>query len=168
MSISMYQASVPRFIHMLGNLSAILAKAQAHAQARKIDESAYTGFRLAPDMLPFTRQIMIATDTAKGCAARLAGVTPPVYEDTEKTLDELQARIAKTVAYLQTFKPEQIDGSEEKEVTLKRRDGEEHYQGLHYLQWHAIPNFFFHVSMAYAILRHNGVEIGKRDFLGQT
>lgn len=168
MSISMYQASVPRFIHMLGNLSAILAKAQAHAQARKIDESAFTAFRLAPDMLPFTRQIMIATDTAKGCAARLAGVTPPVYEDTEKTLDELQARIAKTVAYLQTFKPEQIDGSEEREVTLKRRDGEERYAGLQYLQWHAIPNFFFHVSMAYAILRHNGVEIGKRDFLGQA
>ena len=166
MQITMYQASVPRFIHMLGNLNAILAQAQAHAQARKIDESAFTGFRLAPDMLPFTRQVMIATDTAKGCAARLAGVTPPVYEDTEKTLDELQARVAKTIAYLQTFKPEQIDGSEEKEVTLKRRDGEERYQGLHYLQWHAIPNFYFHVSMAYAILRHNGVEIGKRDFLG--
>lgn len=168
MQITMYQASVPRFIHMLGNLNAILAKAQAHAQARKIDESAFTGFRLAPDMLPFTRQVMIATDTAKGCAARLAGVTPPVYEDTEKTLDELQARVAKTIAYLQTFKPEQIDGSEEKEVTLKRRDGEERYQGLHYLQWHAIPNFYFHVSMAYAILRHNGVEIGKRDYLGQA
>jgi hypothetical protein len=166
MQITMYQASVPRFIHMLGNLNAILAQAQAHAQARKIDESAFTGFRLAPDMLPFTRQVMIATDTAKGCAARLAGVTSPVYEDTEKTLDELQARVAKTIAYLQTFKPEQIDGSEEKEVTLKRRDGEERYQGLHYLQWHAIPNFYFHVSMAYAILRHNGVEIGKRDFLG--
>ena len=168
MQITMYQASVPRFIHMLGNLNAILAKAQAHAQARKIDESAFTGFRLAPDMLPFTRQVMIATDTAKGCAARLAGVTPPVYEDTEKTLDELQARVAKTIAYLQTFKPEQIDGSEEKEVTLKRRDGEERYQGLHYLPWHAIPNFYFHVSMAYAILRHNGVEIGKRDYLGQA
>jgi uncharacterized protein len=166
MPISMYQASVPRFIHMLGNLNAILAKAQAHAQAKKLDELALTGFRLYPDMLPFTRQVMIATDTAKGCAARLAGVTPPVYEDTEKTFDELQARVAKTIAYLQTFKPEQIDGSEEKEVTLKRRDGEERYQGLHYLQWHAIPNFYFHVSTAYAILRHNGVEIGKRDFLG--
>lgn len=168
MPISMYQASVPRFIHMLGNLNAILAKAQAHAQAKKIDEQALTGFRLYPDMLPFTRQIMIATDTAKGCAARLAGVTPPVYEDTEKTLDELQARVAKTIAYLQTFKPEQIDGSEEKQVTLKRRDGDEHYAGLHYLQWHAIPNFYFHVSTAYAILRHNGVEIGKRDFLGSA
>ena len=167
MQITMYQASVPRFIHMLGNLSTLLSKAQAHAQAKKIDEAAYTGFRLYPDMLPLTRQIMIATDTAKGCAARLAGVTPPVYEDTEKTLDELQARIAKTVAYLQTFKPEQIDGSEEKEVTLKRRDGDEHYPGLQYLQWHATPNFFFHVTTAYAILRHNGVEIGKRDFLGE-
>lgn len=168
MTLSMYHASVPLFMHTLGNLNAILAKAQVHAQAKKIDESAFTGFRLAPDMLPFTRQIMIATDTAKGCAARLAGVTPPVYEDTEKTLDELQARIAKTIAYLQTFKPEQIDGSEAKEVTLKRRDGEERYAGLHYLQWHAIPNFYFHVSMAYAILRHNGVEIGKRDFLGNA
>ncbi len=168
MTISMYQASVPRFIHMLNNLSALLDKAQAHVAAKKLDESALTGFRLYPDMLPMARQIMIATDTAKGAAARLAGVEIPVYDDVEKTLPELQARIARTVTYLQTFTPAQIDGSEEREVTLKRRDGEERYPGLLYLQWHATPNFYFHVSTAYAILRHNGVEIGKRDFLGNA
>lgn len=166
MPLSMYQASVPRFIHMLNNLSAILAKAQAHVDARKLDETALTGFRLYPDMLPMARQVMIATDTAKGAAARLAGVEIPVYEDVEKTLAELQARIAKTVAYLQTFSPAQIDGSEEREVVIKRRDSETRHSGLQYLLGQAVPNFYFHVTTAYAILRHNGVEIGKRDYLG--
>jgi hypothetical protein len=151
---------------MLGNLHAILSKAQAHAQARGVDELVLTSARLYPDMLPLGNQVMIATDTAKGCAARLAGVTPPVYEDTEKTFAELNERIAKTLVYLQSFKPEQIDGSEGREVVLKRRTGEERHQGLPYLQNIAQPNFFFHVTTAYAILRHNGVEIGKRDFLG--
>lgn len=164
----MYQASVPRFIHMLGNLHTILSKAQAHAQAKGIDELAFTGFRLYPDMLPLTNQIMIATDTAKGCAARLAGVTPPVYEDNEKTFAELNERIAKTLVYLQSFKPEQIDGSEEREVVLKRRTGEERLQGMPYLLNSALPNFFFHITTAYAILRHNGVEVGKRDYLGNA
>jgi hypothetical protein len=162
----MYQASVPRFIHMLNNLSAILAKAQAHVDAKKLDETALTGFRLYPDMLPMARQVMIATDTAKGAAARLAGVEIPVYEDVEKTLAELQARIAKTVAYLQTFSPAQIDGSEEREVVIKRRDSETRHSGLQYLLGQAVPNFYFHITTAYAILRHNGVEIGKRDYLG--
>jgi hypothetical protein len=166
MTISMYQASVPRFINILGNLSAILDKTQAHVDAKKLDELALTGFRLYPDMLPMARQIMIATDTAKGLAARLAGVDIPVYEDTEKTLPELKARIAKTIAYLQTFQPAQIDGTEDKEIVIKRGDKETRYTGMQFMLGHAVPNFYFHVTTAYAILRHNGVEIGKRDYLG--
>lgn len=166
MSISMYQASVPRFINILGNLSAILDKAQAHVDAKKLDETALTGFRLYPDMLPMARQVMIVTDTAKGLAARLAGVEIPVYEDTEKTLAELKARIAKTIAYLQSFKPAQIDGTEDKEIVIKRGDKETRYTGMQFMLGHAVPNFYFHVTTAYAILRHNGVEIGKRDYLG--
>ena len=166
MSLSMYKASVPRFINALNNLSAILGKAQAHVDAKKLDETALTTFRLYPDMLPMARQIMIATDTAKGLAARLSGVESPVYEDTEKTLAELQARIAKTVAYLQTFKPEQIDGTEDKEIVIKRGDKETRYSGMQFLLGHALPNVYFHVTTAYNILRHNGVEIGKRDYLG--
>ena len=166
MSLSMYQASVPRFINALNNLSAMLDKAQAHVNAKKLDETALTGFRLYPDMLPMTRQIMIATDTAKGLAARLAGVDNPVYEDTEKTLGELKARLAKTVAYLQTLKPEQIDLTEDKQIIIKRGDNETRYTGMQYLLGHAVPNFYFHVTTAYNILRHNGVEIGKRDYLG--
>jgi hypothetical protein len=166
MSISMYQASVPRFINILGNLSAILDKTQVHVEARKLDETALTGFRLYPDMLPMARQIMIATDTAKGLAARLAGVDIPVYEDTEKTIPELKARIAKTIAYLQSFKPAQIDGTEDKEIVIKRGDKETRYTGMQFMLGHAVPNFYFHVTTTYAILRHNGVEIGKRDYLG--
>jgi len=166
MTLSMYQASVPRFINTLGNLSAILDKAQSHVDTRKLDETALTGFRLYPDMLPMARQVMIVTDTAKGLAARLAGVEIPVYEDTEKTLAELKARIAKTIAYLQTFQPAQIDGTEDKEIVIKRGDKETRYSGQQFLLGHAVPNFYFHVTTAYAILRHNGVEIGKRDYLG--
>jgi hypothetical protein len=166
MTISMYQASVPRFINILGNLSAILDKTQAHVDAKKLDEQALTGFRLYPDMLPMARQIMIATDTAKGLAARLAGVDIPVYEDTEKTLPELKARIAKTIAYLQTSQPAQIDGTEDKEIVIKRGDKETRYTGMQFMLGHAVPNFYFHVTTTYAILRHNGVEIGKRDYLG--
>ncbi len=166
MTLSMYQASVPRFINTLGNLSAILDKAQAHVEAKKLDETALTGFRLYPDMLPMARQVMIVTDTAKGLAARLAGVDIPVYEDTEKTLAELKARIAKTIAYLQTLQPAQIDGTEDKEIVIKRGDKETRYKGMQFLLGHALPNFYFHVTTTYAILRHNGVEIGKRDYLG--
>lgn len=166
MSISMYQASVPRFINILGNLSAILDKAQAHVLAKKLDETALTGFRLYPDMLPMARQVMIVTDTAKGLAARLAGVEIPVYEDTEKTMAELQARIAKTIAYLQSFKPAQIDGTEDKEIVIKRGDKETRYTGMQFMLGHAVPNFYFHVTTTYAILRHNGVEIGKKDYIG--
>jgi hypothetical protein len=166
MNISMYQVSIPRFVNSLGNLSKILDKAQAHVQAKNIDEAALVNFRLYPDMLPMARQVQIACDTAKGLAARLAGVEIPAWEDNEKTLVELQARIAKTIAYLQTFTPAQIDGTEDKEIVVKRADKETRYTGMQFLLGHAVPNIYFHVTTAYGILRHNGVEIGKRDYLG--
>ena len=166
MNISMYQASVPRFVNILGNLSNILDKAQAHVDARKLDAATLTGYRLFPDMLPMSAQVLIACDTAKGVVARLAGLEIPVYEDTEKTLADLKARIAKTIAFIQSVGPEQIDGTEEKAIVTKRGDKETHYKGMQFLLGHAIPNFYFHVTTTYNILRHNGVEIGKRDFLG--
>ena len=166
MTISMYQASAPRFARMLRNLSAILAKAQAHVEAKKLDAAALTGYRLFPDMFPLTRQVQIACDTAKGACARLAGVEPPKYEDTEQSIAELQARIARTLDYVDAMKPAQIDGSEGREVVLKLRAGELRLKGLDYLLSHAYPNFFFHVTTAYNILRHNGVELGKKDFVG--
>jgi uncharacterized protein len=166
MNISMYQASAPRFANTLNNLTAILGKAQAHCEARNIDPLVLTGSRLYPDMLPFTRQITIACDTAKGAVARLAGVDIPKHEDTETTLAELQARIAKTVDFIGTVKASQIDGSEEKAIVLKLRAGEQRFTGLQYLLGFAWPNFYFHATTAYAILRHNGVEIGKRDYIG--
>ena len=166
MTISMYQASIPRFVNILGNLSNILDKAQAYVDAKKLDPLTLTGYRLFPDMLPLTVQVLIACDTAKGVVARLAGVDIPVYEDTEKTLEELKARIAKTIAFIQTVKPEQIDGTEDKAIVTKRGDKETHYKGMQFLLGHALPNFYFHVTSTYNILRHNGVEIGKRDFLG--
>ena len=166
MTISMYQASVPRFVNILGNLSNILDKAQAHVDAKKIDQAALTTYRLFPDMLPMTKQVQIACDTAKGVVARLAGMDIPVYEDNEKTLADMKARIAKTVAFIQTVTPAQIDGSEEKEIVIKRGDKETRYKGMQFLLGHAVPNFYFHVTTAYNSLRHNGVEIGKRDYLG--
>ncbi len=162
----MYQASAPRFANTLGNLSAILDKAQAHCDARKIDPLVLTGFRLYPDMFPFSRQVQIACDTAKGAVARLAGVEIPKHEDTERTLAELKARIAKTLDFVQSVKPERLAGTEEKEIVLQMRSGERRYAGLQYLLGHAMPNFYFHVTTAYNILRHNGVELGKRDYLG--
>ncbi len=166
MTISMYQASVPRFVNILGNLSGILDKAQAHVDAKKLDETVLTSYRLYPDMLPMTKQVQIACDTAKGVVARLAGVDIPVFEDNEKTLAELKARIAKTVAFIQSVAPGQLDGTEEKDIVVKRGEKETRYKGMQFLLGHAIPNFYFHVTTTYAILRHNGVEIGKRDFLG--
>jgi len=166
MTLSMYQASAPRFANMLKNLSAILDKAQAHADAKKIDPTVLTTFRLFPDMLPMSRQVQIATDTAKGAVARLAGIDIPKYEDTEKTFDELKARIAKTIEFIGTIKPVQIDGSEDKEIVLKLGANEVKFNGMQYLLGHAHPNFYFHVTTAYDILRHNGVELGKRDYLG--
>ena len=168
MTISMYQASVPCFVRTLGNLSAILGKAQAHVDAKKLDATALTSYRLYPDMLPMTRQVQIACDAAKGLVARLSGLENPVHEDTEKTLVELQARIAKTLAFVQSVTPAQLDGTEEKDIVVKRGDVETHYQGMQYLLGNALPNFYFHVTTAYNILRHNGVEIGKRDYLGKV
>ena len=166
MTISMYQASVPRFINILGNLANILDKAQAHVEAKKIAEGTLPGYRLFPDMLPMTTQVQIACDAAKGVVARLAGVDIPVFEDNEKTLADLKARIAKTIAFIQTITPAQIDGTEEKDIVIKRGEKETHYKGMQFLLGHAVPNFYFHVTTTYNILRHNGVEIGKRDFLG--
>jgi hypothetical protein len=166
MTISMYQVSVPGFVSALTNLSSILDKAQAHVDARKLDPTALTSYRLFPDMLPFTKQVQIACDTAKGVVARLAGLEIPVHEDNEQTLAELQARIGKALSFIQSVSAQQIDGSEEKEIVIKRGDKETHYQGLQFLLGHAIPNIYFHVTTAYNILRHNGVEIGKRDYLG--
>jgi hypothetical protein len=168
MTISMYQASVPCFVRTLGNLSAILDKAQAHVDAKKLDATALTSCRLFPDMLPMTRQVQIACDAAKGLVARLSGLENPVHEDTEKTLVELQARIAKTLVFVQSVTPAQLDGTEEKDIVVKRGDVETHYQGMQYLLGNALPNFYFHVTTAYNILRHNGVEIGKRDYLGKV
>ena len=167
MTISMYQASVPRFANILGNLSGILDKAQAHVDAKKIDATVLTGYRLFPDMLPMTTQVQIACDSAKGVVARLAGVDIPAYEDNEKTLADLKARVARTIAFIQTMTPAQIDGTEDKEIITRRGDKETRYTGMQFLLGHAVPNFYFHVTTTYNILRHNGVEIGKRDFLGK-
>jgi len=166
MSITLYQASVPVLVRGLTNLQAILGKAQAHAAEKQIEPTVLTGARLFPDMLPLSRQIHIATDTAKGCAARLADVEAPKFDDVEVTFDELHARIQKTIDYLNTFKPEQIDGSEARRVTLKLRAGPVEFTGLDFLLNFAIPNFYFHITTAYDILRHNGVEVGKLDYLG--
>ncbi len=166
MTISMYQASAPRFINILGNLSNILDKAQAHVEAKKIDPSVLPAYRLFPDMLPMTSQVQIACDAAKGVMARLAGIENPVFEDTEKTLPDLKARVAKTIAFIQSVTPAQIDGTEDKDIVIKRGEKETHYKGMQFLLGHAVPNFYFHISTAYNILRHNGVEIGKRDYLG--
>jgi hypothetical protein len=166
MKISMYQVSTPRFVNILNNLSAILDKAAAQAEAKKIDPLVLTGFRLYPDMFPLTRQVQIACDAAKGAVARLAGVEVPKHEDTEKTFDDLKARIAKTIAFIKTVKPEQLDGSEDKPIALKVGGRDLTFTGMQYLLGFAQPNFYFHVTTAYNILRHNGVEIGKMDFLG--
>ena len=166
MSLSMYQASVPGFVRILKNLTAILEKAEAHAAEKKFDLSVLVNARLAPDMLPLARQIQIASDAVKGYAARLAGVEVPSWADTESTFPELKERISKTIAFLETFKPEQIDGSEDKIVTLKLRGEDTEFKGQPYLLHFVIPNFYFHVGMTYAILRHNGVNIGKMDYLG--
>ena len=167
MTLSMYQASVPVFLRGLENLSAILAKAAAHAEAKKIDPAVFITARLAPDMLALARQVQIASDSAKGCAARLAGVEVPSYPDTESTFPELHERVAKTIAFLKGLTAAQIDGSEERVVTLKQRGEDVRYRCQDYLLKLALPNFFFHVTTAYDILRHNGVEIGKGDYLGK-
>jgi hypothetical protein len=166
MTISMYQASVPAFIRALNNLAAILEKGAAHAQARKIEEAVLLTSRLYPDMFPLARQVQLATDTARSGAARLAGVECPAYEDKEATFQELLLRVRNTVAFLETLKPAQIDGGEDKTISWQSRSSTKSMQGLPYLMNHLLPNIHFHVTTAYGILRHNGVEIGKKDFLG--
>ena len=167
MKISMYQASAPRFANTLRNLSAILDKAQAHAEAKKLDPAVFGTLRLIADMFPLSRQVQIACDTAKGAVARLAGVEIPKHEDTEVTLPELKARIARTLDFIGSVPAAKIDGSEEREVVMKMRGQDVKFSGLQYLFGHALPNFYFHVTTAYNIVRANGVEIGKRDFIGQ-
>ena len=166
MSLTMYQASIPAFVRMLDNLSTILNKAAAHAEAKKIAPAIFINARLAPDMFPLSRQVQIATDMVKGCAARLAGIEVPSYEDNEATFEELQARVAKTIAFLQSISAEQIDGSEERDITVKFGSREFKFLGQAYLVDFVIPNFHFHLTSTYAILRHNGVDIGKMDYIG--
>ncbi len=166
MNISMYQASAPRFVNTLKNLSAILDKAQAYADTKKIDPTVLTSYRLYPDMFTMARQVQIACDTAKGAVARLAGVEVPKYEDTEQTLAELKARIAKTIEFIGTIKPAQIDGSEDKDIALKLGRQEVKFKGMQYLLGFVHPNFYFHATTAYDILRHNGLDIGKQDYIG--
>ena len=166
MAISMYQASVPVFQKMLKNLDGVLDKAVASAEARKFDPAVLLNARLAPDMYAFTRQVQIATDHAKGAPARLAGLEPPKFEDNEASFADLKARLARVQAYLATLTPAQIDGSEERKIVLKFGPREFEFIGLPYLTQFVLPNFYFHYSMAYAILRHNGVDVGKRDFVG--
>lgn len=168
MALSMYQASVPVFVKTLGNLAAILEKAASFAAAKKVDQSVLLGYRLAPDMLNLARQVQIATDHAKGAPARLAGMEPPSFENTEASFAELKTRIDKVIAFLDTLKPAQVDGSEEREVTLKMGGNTLTYKGQPYLLHFALPNFFFHVTTAYSILRHCGVELGKKDYIGEV
>ena len=164
--ITMSSASVPIFVRMLRNVGTWLDKAEAHAAAKKFEPSVYLATRLAVDMLPFTNQIQIACDTAKFCVARLAGVDSPKFDDGETTLAQLRQRIDATIAFIKSVPAEKIDGSEAKEVTLPRRTGPIQMTGEAYLKHFALPNFFFHVTTAYALLRHNGVDIGKMDYLG--
>jgi len=168
MTISMHSASAPVFVRMFTNLLAWLDKAEAHAAARKFDSANYLGLRLAPDMLPFTRQIQIASDAAKGCMARLAGVDVPSWEDKEASLAELRARVQRTIDYVNGFSAAQIDGSESRQVSIPRRGGDPlMFDGEVYLKHYALPNFYFHLTIAYALLRHAGVEVGKADYLGR-
>lgn len=167
MTISMFQASVPPINRSLSNLREILQKAAAHAEAKKIDPSVLVNARLYPDMFPLSRQVQIATDTAKGGVSRLAGREIPKYEDNEATFPELIARLDKTITLLESFKPEEIDGTEDKTIELPMHDRTLTFKGLPYLIDYVLPNVYFHVTTAYAILRHNGVEIGKKDFLGK-
>ena len=166
MALSMYDSSIPALKHTLSSLSVILKKAAAHAESKKIDPSVFISARLFPDMLPFAKQIQIASDQAKGCVARLAGIDIPKFDDNETTFDELQVRIAKTIAFLDSVNAQQIDGTEERDITLQLHETKREFKGKDYLHNWVLPNFYFHVTTAYCILRHNGVDIGKKDYLG--
>jgi len=166
MSVSLYDLSIPVFTLSLSNLSAILDKAASYSEAKKIDPKVMPQSRLIADMLPLSAQIQIACDTAKGAAARLAGVEAPKYEDNETTLAELKARVGKTLDFIKGIKPEQLQGAESREIVLQFPNATLKFNGKNYLANFVIPNLFFHVTMAYALLRKNGVDLGKRDFLG--
>ncbi len=166
MQISMYETLVPIANRMLGNLSAILDKAAAHADAKKFDVVVLVNARLAPDMFPLARQVQIACDMVKGGAARLSGTEIPKFDDTETTIPELKARIAKTLAFVNGLAAAKFAGSEDRAITLNTRNGDLHFNGLDYLRYFVLPNLYFHVTTTYAILRHNGVELGKPDFIG--
>ena len=166
MSLSMYQASVPVLARALTNLRELLKKGHAHVQAKKVGEDILLQSRLYLDMFPLARQVQIATDMAKGAVARLAGVEPMKLEDNETNFDELDARIARVIEYIESFKPEQIDGSEALDIVMQTRNGDLHFKGQPYLLGFVLPNVYFHSTTAYAILRQAGVEIGKKDFLG--
>ncbi len=166
MAIPMYDISVKTFIRMLANLSGFIDKAMAHAEARKFDGKVLVEARLAPDMLPLASQVRIACDFAKGCSAHLAGIEPPKHEDNETTLAELKARVARCLDFIRSVKPEQLAGAEDRDITHVLRTFTLNLKGLPYLTSFALPNFYFHVTTAYDILRHNGVELGKRDFVG--
>lgn len=168
MAVSMYQISVPIFVRQLGGVVTCLKKAQALYAEKKYDESTLLGYRFYPDMFSFAKQVQIATDHARNCAALLAGLEAPKYEDNEASLAELIARVEKTIAWLNSVKPEQVDGTEGKSVTIKMRDREMSFTGIALLLNRSMPNFYFHTTTAYDILRHNGLEIGKRDFMGAS
>jgi hypothetical protein len=162
----MYSLSAPVFVRMLRNLDGVLDKGAAYAVERKIEPAVLVNARLFPDMFPLSAQVRIAGDFAKGAVARLTGNEPPKYEDNETTLDDLKARIAKTIAYVEGFRPQQFEGAETRTISLKMRGEDKTFDGLTYLANIVLPNFYFHVTTAYDILRHNGVELGKRDFVG--
>lgn len=164
----MYDACVPPGIRMMTSLAAILEKAAAYAEAKKIDPAVLINARLYPDMFPLVRQVQIASDSVKAGAARLAGLEPPSFEDNEKTLPELVARAKKTITYLETLKPAQFEGSEDRTINWKTRTTERTMQGEPYLLHQVLPNLYFHVTTAYDILRHNGLELGKMDYLGRA
>jgi uncharacterized protein len=165
MSLSMYQASVPVLIRVLENLIHVLDQGAAHAKAKATDEVNYTSMRLIPDMLPLTKQVQIVCDISKGCGARLAGLLPPAHEDTEATFAELQARCTKVIDYLKGFKPEQIDGSEDRDIVIKSPRGEMAFKGQSFLFEFVLANVHFHSTMTYALLRGAGAELGKNDYL---
>ena len=166
MSLSMHAMTVGQFVPMLKNLGKILEKAEAYAAAKKIEGGVIEGLRLAPDMLSFARQIQLASDFAKNSVARLAGIEAPKYEDNEKTLEELKARVARTIDWLQGIQAAQLEGAENRHIVIPLRTRTLEMDGLPFLQKWALPNFYFHLTTAYALLRHVGVEIGKQDYLG--
>lgn len=168
MSLSMYQAAVPLFLRALSNLQHVLKLGEKHAKEKGVEGSVLLQTRLIPDMLPLVKQVQIATDMAKNGTARLAGVDPLKFEDNETSFEELHARIDRAIDYIKSFKPDQIDGSETRAITLKTRNGEQHFEGEAYLLHFVIPNLFFHCTTAYNILREAGTHIGKQDFIGKA